>query len=885
MADRTVKVTLLAQVNGYLAGMDQAAKKTREFSQDSQERLAQQRQAFETVGRSAIAVGTAITALAALAVTRFAQFDEAMSQVKAVTQETAENMDRLRDAALEAGASTVFTATEAANAIEELGKNGLTTAQILGGGLAASLSLASAGGIEVARAAEIAAISMKQFGLEGSDLPHVADLLAAGAGKAAGDVDDLAQALNQAALVAAQTGLSIEDTTGVLAAFADAGLIGSDAGTSFRSMLQRLTPLSGEAAKEMERLGINAFDASGEFIGITEFAGVLESSLSTLTDQERAFALAQIFGSDAVRAANVLYEQGADGIADYIRQTDDAGYAAQVAADRLNNLSGDLEELGGAFDTALIKSGSAANDVLRFLTQTATDAVNGFNNMPSAVQGTALAVGGLGAAVLLTSGAFLLAVPRIAQYKDALDTMGAGAQRAGRVIGFLGKGVAFIAGLSAAALILDKLASSGDAAAKGLEETLKVLTDEGFDSVFADVGGEVTDLASALDLLLGNSVNANMERFGSTLNSIVAGGQLSDQVADTRVQFETLGAGLAQLVNAGDSERAAKLFEQMNAEAEKQGISTEDLINLLPAYKEALAGAANAADENSGALHVMDAAAQDTTGSIEDLSQALIDFGEQQLRADDAVYDFKQTLLDLEEAMGADGFTGTLDLSTQEGIDNNRMLRDIADSANNAAGEIIALSGDQDAANAVLQEARDRLAAVGEEFGLSGDALQQFIDKYVASPKEIAFQFKANGLDEAESKLAGLFRYSGRQIEIKLAGAGGFASGGYTGNIPVGSVAGVVHGREFVTDAAATAIPANRAALEFMNAGGNIANYATPASYAPASPQIFAGPSAAPQVNLSFADGMSWLKQFVSVEVAGADVSRQQTLAAGRQVR
>ncbi len=122
-------------------------------------------------------------------------------------------MGLLREAALEAGASTVFTATEAANAIEELGKAGLTTTQILDGGLSGALDLAAAGQLSVAEAAGIAAIAVKQFNLEGGDVPHVADLLAAGAGKAVGSVEDLSAALGQAGLVANGAGQSIEDTT------------------------------------------------------------------------------------------------------------------------------------------------------------------------------------------------------------------------------------------------------------------------------------------------------------------------------------------------------------------------------------------------------------------------------------------------------------------------------------------------------------------------------------------------------------------------------------------------------------------------------------------------------------------------------------------------
>ena len=107
-----------------------------------------------------------------------------------------------------------------------MAKAGVSTKDILGGGLKGALSLAAAGSLDVAEAAEISASALTQFKLSGDKIPHLADLLAAGAGKAQGSVQDLGAALNQSGLVAASTGLSIEETTGVLAAFASAGVDG-----------------------------------------------------------------------------------------------------------------------------------------------------------------------------------------------------------------------------------------------------------------------------------------------------------------------------------------------------------------------------------------------------------------------------------------------------------------------------------------------------------------------------------------------------------------------------------------------------------------------------------------------------------------------------------
>jgi TP901 family phage tail tape measure protein len=301
--------------------------------------------ALQAFGLQALTVAGAVTALIGVfksAADVVVQFDKALSSIRALGGEYADNIDALGEAAKTAGINFGFTATESLGAVEALAKAGVSTADILGGALTGALTLAAAGNLDVATAAETASKAMTQFGLSGKDIPKLADLLAAGAATATGDVTDFAQALNQAGLVASQAGIPIEETVGALTAFAAAGLLGSDAGTSFRTMLLRLQNPSKESAKEMERLGINAFNAQGEFIGLEKLAGQLQTQLAGLTQEQRSAALAQIFGSDAVRAANVLYTQGAEGIAKYNDQVNQSGFASRVAAEQTDNLPATL---------------------------------------------------------------------------------------------------------------------------------------------------------------------------------------------------------------------------------------------------------------------------------------------------------------------------------------------------------------------------------------------------------------------------------------------------------------------------------------------------------------------------------------------------------------
>ena len=356
---------------------DKAAKSTDKLG-TAAERSSSRINKLATVG-----VGVALALGGAIA--KFAEFDATMSQAAASSGATGAELESLRNAAINAGKDTKYSATEAAQGITELSKAGVSTADILGGGLTGALSLASAGQIGVADAAEIASTALTQFNLKGGQVGHIADLLAAGANKAQGGVGDLGAALKQAGLVASQTGLSVEETTAGLTSFAAAGLIGSDAGTSFKSMLQRLTPQSKQAKEAMDELGISAYDSQGQFIGLEKFAGNLRGALQDLTPEQRNSALATIFGSDAVRAASVIYNNGAAGIRKWTDEIDQQGYAAAQAAQLTDNLQGDIERLGGALETAFISAGSGGNDALRTLTQTAGSLVDVIGQVPGPV--------------------------------------------------------------------------------------------------------------------------------------------------------------------------------------------------------------------------------------------------------------------------------------------------------------------------------------------------------------------------------------------------------------------------------------------------------------------------------------------------------------------
>lgn len=741
MADRVTKVTLTAQVAQYVAGMEKAAKATNETANAAQ-KLAQSEKTFNAIGRASLAVGTLAAVGIGLAVSKFAEFDKAMSGVQAATHESTQNMSALRDAALEAGASTVFTASESARALEELAKAGVSTADILAGGLKGSLDLAAAGELEVGQAAEIAASALTQFNLAGADVPHVADVLAAGAGKAQGSVEDMSAALNQAGGVAAGMGISIEETVGTLSLFASAGYTGSDAGTSFRQMLLRLSNPTEEAKDLMSELGISMYDAQGQFVGMQGVAGQLQNKMATLTPEVRDAALATLFGADAIRVARVAYSAGAEGVAKWTGKVDDSGYAAETAALRMDNLSGDVEKLGGAFDTALIKSGAAANDSLRGLTQGLTGMIDGFASAPEGVQATALVVGAVASAVALAGGAFLLAVPKVAAFRAAMTDMSVATQRTATVLGTVGKAAGLVAGLAVAVSVLDKLTKAGNDAAVSLEKVSTALNDGDFDAGFKNVSGSVNDFAKALELVEGSGFDAQMERIGESVGGLIG---VSGQVTEARTGFASMGEALAKMVNEGKGQQAAQIFAEIARKADQQGISLEKVEALMPAYTNALAAASGAQEDASVSATAMsegiegiEDVADTAKGALDELAAAIRGFGETQLSVNDANRQVQSSLDDFTASLEANG--QTLDITTAEGRENQAALDAIAQAYLESAAATVENTGKQEDAIPIIQQGRDEIIKAGEAAGLSKEAAEKYADSLGLIPGDVSTQ-------------------------------------------------------------------------------------------------------------------------------------------------
>ncbi|QPX62569.1 tape measure protein [Arthrobacter phage Wollypog] len=377
----------------------------------------------------------------AIAAKSAAGFEKQLSAIQAVSGATTSDMKTVAEAALEIGANSAFSASEAAMAFEELIKAGIPLEEALNGAAKATVDLAAAGEIALPRAAEISANAMNNFNKTGKDMPAIADAIAGAANASAISVEEFAQSLSQVGAVANLTGLSFEDTAVAIAEMGNAGIKGSDAGTSLKTMLMNLIPTMDNQIAKFEEMGLMTFSAdkamkamsksgipavgnslqdvrravsdyleetegikddtkemgkavddwlmkngamqnaffktNGEIKSLKDIQQVLQESTKNMTKEQKLNSLEVLFGADAIRGAAVMADNGAKGYNDLAAAMGKVG-ATDVANMRMDNLTGDIEALKGAWETLTIRLGTVFLPVIRQIVQGITKLVQFF---------------------------------------------------------------------------------------------------------------------------------------------------------------------------------------------------------------------------------------------------------------------------------------------------------------------------------------------------------------------------------------------------------------------------------------------------------------------------------------------------------------------------
>lgn len=321
-------------------------------------------------------------------------FEASMKRVEAALHGvTGRELKALSDQARDLGPKVGKGATEAADGIEALGLAGVATADILGGALKSSLDLAAAGAAGVPDAVSLVTDVMGQFKVTAAGLPAVVSDVVGSLDASKFGFVDFQQAVAQGGGVAASAGIGFRDFATAIAATSTQFSSGSDAGTSFKTYIQSLVPVSKEAEFAMKKLGIEFFDMNtGRMKPLTEQAEILRKALGGLSDQSKTDALKTIFGSDAARTAIGLMEKGRQGIADLQREIAGGDVGGKIAK-RLEGEAAATVRMSNAFESLKIAIGEAG------LTALITSVKNAFAGFMESLAGASPAMMKVGVAV------------------------------------------------------------------------------------------------------------------------------------------------------------------------------------------------------------------------------------------------------------------------------------------------------------------------------------------------------------------------------------------------------------------------------------------------------------------------------------------------------
>ncbi len=347
-----------------------------------------------------VGVGTA-------AVMTVAKFDDSMSQVQALSGATGKELDSLRGMAKDLGATTAHSASDAADAMGYLALAGYDTNQILEA-TPHMLDLASAGGMELAQTADIVTDSMSGFGMEADRAGEAADVFAKAQSITNTSVDQLGEAMKYASSTANAAGMDIQKTSAVLGMFANAGIKGGMAGTTFNAMLRDLKKANEEGKLAIDGTNIALYNQDGSMRDIGAVMADVEKATKGMTTAQRDAALGAIFGEQSIRGANIMLEQGSEKYKELEQAMYDSnGTAEEMAGIMEDNVAGAFRALKSQTEGILIQLGEQLAPIIKDtiipLVQSFGDRISGliewFAGLDDGTQKTILTILGIAAAI------------------------------------------------------------------------------------------------------------------------------------------------------------------------------------------------------------------------------------------------------------------------------------------------------------------------------------------------------------------------------------------------------------------------------------------------------------------------------------------------------
>lgn len=471
--------------------------------------------AAETAGRAlTLGVTAPLMTAAGAAIQTGMQFDASMSNVYGLMSSlnlSQAQMDALRDTAREMGATTKFSASEAADAMGYMALAGWDDAQVIAG-IPGVLNLAAAANMDLAKASDIVTDTMTPFGMAAERAGEAADVFAYAQANSNTTVEGLGEAMKYAAPTADAFGMSLQDTAAAMGVLANAGIKGSQGGTTLNAMLRDMKKNADNGRIAIGKTKVALTNADGSYRSYAAIIRDIDKATSSMTASQRDAALGAIFGDESLKGILATLKQGSDALDDMTAGLYACGgAAADMAATMGDNLKGDLAILESGAQEMAIALSDWLMPAARGVVQGVTDLIGKFNALDDGTKNTIFRIGAMAAAAgpLLLSGGKVLTL--LSGVNPLVVGLGAAAALAYThsdalqgMVAKLGDGVtAFGAALESGAGFTAAF-SAGLTAAFGEEAAGKVLgAIDGIKTAISAVGDVLTTVTDAVGTFLG----------------------------------------------------------------------------------------------------------------------------------------------------------------------------------------------------------------------------------------------------------------------------------------------------------------------------------------------------------------------------------------------
>ena len=381
-----LKAVLSADISNFERGMKQASNAMTDF-QNNTKGLSQVADGMKSVGKKLMLGVTApLVGLGLAAVKVGSEYEASMSKVQAISGATGSEMQQLEDIAREMGATTRYSASEAADGLSYMALAGWDTERMVAA-LPSVLNLATAGQLDLAQASDIVTDMMSMFGMEADEASRATDVFASAQANSNTNVEQLGEALKNTGSMAAAAGQSLEDTSAVLGILADNGIKGGEAGTALNAMFMDLQSAAQDGAVAIGDSSVAIYDAEGNMRSIVDIMRDFESATEGMTQEQRNNELASIFQRRSLKGVNTIMNEGTDSLVDLQSELYNSTGAAENMANTMDdNLQGSFYNLKSALEEVALSFMDFAGGPIRSLIDGITDVVRWFGELDPAVQ-------------------------------------------------------------------------------------------------------------------------------------------------------------------------------------------------------------------------------------------------------------------------------------------------------------------------------------------------------------------------------------------------------------------------------------------------------------------------------------------------------------------